>query len=474
MLNAPAPELMHGLEWINSAPTTLAALRGYVTVVAFWSAGSAYSHNLLEDLRQLQLKYAGALQVVAVHVPKFDAERDPQFVRKMCGRLGIGVRVAHDAAFVAWQHYGITAWPTAAVIDPAGILREFVVGDRQRDVLEKLVARLIADDGIQVFEGQAPPLKIVPPEPDKPLLFPSGICIGERILYIADTGHHAILECTHEGRVLRTIGGGPPDFMDGQGTAAAFRRPRGLALGRDAIYVCDTGNHALRRVRLTDGDVQTLAGNGRPGQPVDGAQGVGRSVALNQPWSVAVSEDRVFIALAGCNQIWAYDRAQNRLVHIAGSGALALVDGDGRESAFAQPSGLALVHALLYVSDSGASAVRSLQTASGKVQTLLGQGLFDFGDVVGSRSETRLQYPMALAKDPDTAYLWVLDSYNNCVRKLKLGGGEVTRFDIPHQLQCPSDMAVSSGALWIANTHAHEILRVGTVDGSVRRLPVGE
>jgi hypothetical protein len=472
MLNEPAPELVHGLEWINCAPTTLGALRGYVTIVAFWSAGSAYCQNLLDDLTQLQRRFAGALQVIAVHVPKFDAERDPQFVRKACNRLGVGVRVAHDPSFVAWQHYGINAWPTAAIVDTTGLLREYVVGDRQRDKLEKTVTKLIADSGLQVFEGQAPPLRGA--EPDTALSFPSGICVGERVLYIADTGHHQVLECTHEGRVMRKFGSHLADFMDGLGGAAAFRRPRGLAIGRDMVFVCDTGNHALRRIRLVDGDVQTLAGNGKPGQPIDGAIGVGRSVSLNQPWSLASAEDRIFISLAGCNQIWAYDRVNNKLVLVAGSGALALVDGDGRESAFAQPSGLALVHALLYVTDSGGSAVRSLQTGSGKVQTLVGQGLFDFGDVVGTRAEARLQYPLAIAKDPDTAHVWILDSYNNEVRKLKLGGGEVSRFAIQAKMMFPTAMAASSGALWIANTNGHEILRVDTSTGSARRLPIGE
>jgi thiol-disulfide isomerase/thioredoxin len=472
MLNAPAPELTQALEWINCAPVTLGALRGQVTLVAFWSAGSAYCENMLDDLRQLQVKFVGALQVIAIHVPKFEAERNPQFVRNACNRLGVGVRVAHDPAFVAWQHYGVTAWPTVAVIDRTGVLREVLVGDRQREALEKVVVNLIGGDGSQEFVGQPPPLRGA--GPDTPLAFPSGICASERVLYIADTGHHSVVECNHEGRLLRRIGSNTSGFMDGQGSATAFLRPRGLALGRDAVYVCDTGNHALRRIRIVDGDVQTLAGNGRPGQPVDGAAGAGRTVSLNQPWSVALSEDRAFITLAGCNQIWAFDRVQSRLVHVAGSGALALVDGDGRESAFAQPAGIALVHALLYVTDSGASAVRSLQIGSGKVQTLLGHGLFEFGDVIGSRADARLQYPLAIAKDPDTAHLWILDSYNNAIRKLKLGGGEVTRFDVSHKLEFPTAMALSGSSLWIANTNAHEILRVDTSNGSVRRLPIGE
>jgi len=472
MLNEPAPELAPGLEWINAPPTTLGAMRGYITIIAFWSAGSAYCQNMMEDLSQLQKKYAGALQVVAVHTPKFDAEHSAHLVRKTCNRLAVGVRVVHDPGFVAWQHYGITAWPTAVVVDPNGILREFVVGDRQREKIERLVAGLVEQHSLQVYEGQAHGLR--GNESETPLLFPSGICLNERVLFIADTGHHQIVECTHEGRQLRRFGSHMADFMDGMGSQGAFRRPTGIAVGRDALFVCDTGNHALRRVRLIDGDVQTLAGNGRAGQPMDGTTNVGRSVLLNQPWSVAVAEDRLYLGLAGCNQIWSFDRMHSRLNLVAGSGSLALVDGDGRESALAQPAGISLVHALLYVADSGASALRSVQTASAKVQTLVGQGLFEFGDAVGARAEARLQYPTAVAKDPDTAYVWILDSYNNAVRKLKLGGGEVAKFEIQHPLDCPLAMAATSGALWIANTNAHEVLRVDTSNGTVRRLPVGE
>ena len=473
MRNEPAPELPTSIEWINCAPAPLQTLRGYVTLIAFWSAGSAYCHNLLEDLRQLQQKFPGALQVIALHTPKFDAERNPQLLRKVCNQLGVGVRVAHDPDFVAWQHYGIAAWPTVVVVDAAGILREYVIGDRQRDALEALVVQLIGEGGKHSSDAQPPQLRQT--EPRMALLFPSGLCVTERLLYVADTGHHCILECTFDGRVMRRFGSGTADFMDGITAAASFRLPRGLSVTRDILYVADTGNHALRRIRLNDGDVLTVAGSGTPGQPVEGAvTGTGRALALNQPWDVAAAEDRVFIAMAGCNQIWAFDRIQNRFVLIAGSGALGVVDGDGRDSAFAHPAGLGLVHSLLYVVDAAGSAVRSLQISTGKVQTLIGSGLFDFGDTTGQRAETKLQYPLALAKDPDASYVWVLDSYNNAIKKLRLGGGEVLRFDIEHKLHRPSALAIGQGSLWIANTDAHEVLRIDAASGAVRRLPIGE
>ena len=132
------------------------------------------------------------------------------------------------------------------------------------------------------------------------------------------------------------------------------------------------------------------------------------------------------------------------------------------------------MHSLLYVADAAGSAVRSLQISTGKVQTLIGSGLFDFGDSTGQRAETQLQYPLALAKDPDASYVWILDSYNNAIKKLRLGGGEVLRFDIEHKLHRPSALAIGQGSLWVANTDAHEVLRIDAASGAVRRLPIGE
>lgn len=472
MLNTPAPELTPALEWINSDPITLRPLRGYVIVLGFWSAGSAYCRNLMDDLRTLQKKYAGALQTAAIHCPKFDAERDPKLVRKTCGRIGAGVRVAHDPGFVTWQHYGITAWPSAVVIDPDGRIHAVLAGDYQRDALDSIIRKLVEENGLALEENLYPPLN--PLDRDMPLSFPSGICVNEHLMYVADTGHHTVLECTHAGRVHRTIGSGAPEFNDGPGHVASFRFPRGISLVRDILFVADSGNNAFRRVRLVDGDILTLAGTSRVGQPAGGVLDPGRRVALNQPWAVAATEDRVYISLAGNNQIWMYDRMRNSLQHVAGSGELALADGEADQAAFAQPAGISLAHSMLYVVDSGASALRSVQTVGGKVQTLLGQGLFEFGNATGTRADTRMQYPLAVAKDPDTAHLWILDSYNNAVTKLKLGGNEVTRFEITAKLDCPSAVHIFGGSLWIANTNAHEILRVEMATGAARHIPVAE
>ena len=67
-----------------------------------------------------------------------------------------------------------------------------------------------------------------------------------------------------------------------------------------------------------------------------------------------------------------------------------------REAALAQPTGLCLYGRYLFFADSETSSIRLLDLKEYKVGTVVGQGLFDFGDVDGSAGDVRLQHPMAL------------------------------------------------------------------------------
>lgn len=297
--------------------------------------------------------------------------------------------------------------------------------------------------------------------------------MGENHLYVADTAHHRILECTHSGRVLREFGTGHGDLVDGAPEDAAFRSPRGLCLVRESLYVADTGNHALRRIRLLDGVVETLLGNGRAGAPREGS-GKASEMPLNQPWDLAGTLDRIYIAMAGSNQVWEYELGQARLKLTAGSGELGIADGPSRSAMFAQPASLALVQQTLYVADAASSAVRSIQLSQGQVQTLVGQGLYEFGEHDGQRREARLQYPLAIALDPSSPVLWIADAYNGSLRRLRLGGGDVSTHALPQSLEQPAALATGPGALFIANAGAHEVLRYDLGNGKLSRLPIGE
>ena len=108
------------------------------------------------------------------------------------------------------------------------------------------------------------------------------------------------------------------------------------------------------------------------------------------------------------------------------------------------------------------------------MQTLVGQGLYEFGEQDGHRREARLQLPLGIAIDPTSPQLWIADSYNGSLRRLRLGGGEMTTHPLPQPLVHPTALAAGAGSLWIANSGAHEVLRLDLASGKLTRLPIGE
>jgi len=469
-----APEFPQSLEWLNLAePLRMAQLRGKVCAMAFINAGSAWSQQRLAELAHLRARHGERLNVVAVHVPRFDHERDARRVAKRLARQKLDFPIVHDPDWTLWQQYGIEAWPTVVLIDGEGRIRERWIGDGQVRELDAAVTAL--NEAAVPRSRNAAPIEVRPMrEPLLPLRFPVGVAVNANYLYVADSGHHRILECDHGGRVLRQFGSGGPGFIDGPMELSAFNRPQGICLQRDMLYVADSGNHAVRRIQLRTGDIDTVCGAGRPGKPVGGVITDPRAVALDQPRAVAVSADAMYVATAGDNCIWAYDLGKQELRQLAGSGALGVVDGIGTHAQFAQPVGLATVQQMLYVCDGAGSAIRSTNVRSAQVTTLLGENAWNFGNADGARVEARLQQPQAIALDPDSPVLWIADSGNDALRTLRLGGGELATWQLPRPLHAPSGLAVADRVVWIADTDAHAVLRLDTQAGTLRHVPIGE
>lgn len=471
---AIAPEFPQSLEWLNlTEPLRMAQLRGKVCALAFVNAGSAWSLQRLGDLANLRSRHAERLNVVAVHVPRFESERDARRIAKRLHRQRLEFPVAHDADWTLWQQYGIEAWPTVVLIDGDGQIRERWVGDGQVRELDAAVTAL--GDGIVPRSRNVHPIELRRVrEPMLPLRFPVGLAVNAGYLYVADSGHHRILECDHGGRVLRQFGSGGPGFIDGPMELSAFNRPHGICLQRDTLYVADSGNHAVRRIQLRTGDVETMCGAGRPGEPVEGAITDPRAIALNQPRALSLTAGCMHIATAGDNRIWSYDLGKQEIRLLAGSGALGVVDGNGRQAAFAEPAGLASVQQVLYVCDEIGSAIRSVNARSGQVTTLLGEDAWKHGQSDGKRTDARLQQPQAIALDPDAPVLWIADSGNDALRMLRLGGGELSTFPLSQRLHAPSGLAVADRVVWIADTDAHAVLRLEIENGALRHVPIGE
>lgn len=469
-----APEFDASMAWINASPMTLAGLRGHPVVLLFWNAGSAHCHNALQTVGALASRFRESAGFIAVHVPKFDYERDGAVAWDVLQGEGVALPLVNDGDWAAWQHYTLSAWPTAVLLDAQGFIRERFVGDRAIEALQPALEAEIDANFLR-----APGLVEVPRLDTtgvrSALAAPGGLVANASRLYIADTGNHHILECTHDGRILRRIGTGNRDFVDGLADVAGFNAPRGLALLQDRLYVADTGNHAIRRINTRTGEVDTLVGTGRSGDPVAGVLRSPRDAALDRPWALAVAENNaLLVTLAASHQLWAIELGTLALRHVSGSGRFGEDEGAAGEATFAQPTGLALLGDRAYVIDAAASALREVKLADGSVRTLFGRGLFEFGLKDGGSRQAQMQYPTALAPLPNGQGVWIADTGNGVLRRWVARNQALTTVPLPSALHRPAALAAWQGQLWIADVGNHLVWRFDSDTGEMHRLPVGE
>lgn len=422
-----------GLTWFNvPSPLRLKDLRGRLVVLDFWTFCCVNCCHVHPTLRRLEESYPGEVTVIGVHSPKFDHERDPQVLAHALARYDITHPVVHDPDLRLWEEYCVRAWPTLVFISPDG----FVIGQMTGEPHPDLLVQGIGDMARQFFargELKPQPLAADPVrETGGALRFPGKIkpcpsAVGEKLWALADTGHHQIVVLDDDGGELVRYGTGTPGHRDG-GAEAAFNGPEGLACDADFIYVADTRNHAIRRIDRASGVTDTLAGIGFRGGILRQAE-PGSGAALASPWDLEVANGTVYVANAGSHQLLALDLTTRLVRPLAGSGAEAIVDGVGDHAALAQPSGVALAPdaTLLYFADSETSAIRRLCLVSGRVETLAGHGLFDFGHANGPLDQAKLQHPLGVATVDGRVY--VADSFNSAIRVIALDEGRIHDVD---------------------------------------------
>ena len=443
-------------------------------------------------MRKLERKYAGELVVIGVHSPKFPGERPTEALEQAVRRLAVGHPVVNDADFRVWQSYAVSAWPTLVFIDPTGKVFARHSGEFRLEEMDAVIGTLIAE-----FEARGlidrRPLSFTAADEnaaDRPLYFPGKVLAApERgALFVADTGHNRIRELDLEtGRLRRDFGCGEPGLVSASAELSRFNQPEGMALLGDFLFVADTENHAVRRIDLGSGWVETVAGMGYQGE-WGSRGGPARETALNSPWDVAACGQRLFVAMAGFHQIWEIDLAENVARPFAGSGRENILDGPRTAANFAQPSGLALDarRCVLYVADSEASGVRAIDLADGRVRTLVGEGLFEHGDRDGvGRQQVRLQHPLGVCFDPASGLVYVADSYNHKIKRLDPATTEVrTAFgdglpglvDGPaaaSRFSEPGGLSVAGRKLYAADTNNHAIRVCDLESGEVETLGVG-
>ncbi|GHE65776.1 hypothetical protein GCM10014715_19300 [Streptomyces spiralis] len=464
-----APELTGKGGWLNTGGKqyTLADLRGRIVVLDFWTFCCINCLHVLDELRELEEKHRDTVVVIGVHSPKFVHEAEHQAVVDAVERYGVEHPVLDDPELATWKQYAVRAWPTLVVIDPEGYVVAQHAGEGHAHAIERLVEELETEHEAKgtLRRGDGP---YVPPEPEpstlrfpgKALLLPSGN------LLVSDTTRHQLVELEADGEtVVRRVGQGTRGLTDGPADQARFQEPQGLALLPDGtVVVADTVNHTLRRFDPETGLTTTLAGTGHQWMQGEATSGPGREVKLSSPWDVAWWNGKVWIAMAGVHQLWAYDPAEDTVSVTAGTTNEGLVDGPGSEAWFAQPSGLAATSERLWLADSETSALRWVDL-DGDVHTAVGTGLFDFGHRDGAAGQALFQHPLGVTALPDGSVA-VSDTYNHALRRYDPATGEVTT--LATDLREPSDAVLVGDDIVVVESARHRLTRLRLPEDAVR------
>lgn len=446
--------------------------------------------HIIPDLHKLEEKYKNELVVIGVHSAKFQNEKDSKNIRQAILRYDVRHPVVNDANFNIWNAYSVNAWPTLVLISPEGKVLGQASGETKYDVLDKQIAAVL-----KPYESQSKlnktPIKFAlerDKEKKSELSFPGKIAAdpATKTLYISDSGHNRIAIADMTGHIAGVIGSGAQGFADGTFAVARFHHPQGIVLHNGSLYIADTENHAIRRADLQAHTVTTLAGDGHQMADSFSPQAqAAKTARLSSPWDLAIGhalgQDKLFIAMAGAHQIWCLDLKTNQISSIAGSGQEGIKDGPLKQSWLAQPSGLVVDGDKIYFVDSEVSAVRKAALGgTGNIDTIIGKGLFDFGDKDGSYPAARLQHPLGIFfKD---GLLYVADSYNHKIKvidpqkktaKTLIGTGQAGFAEGKQgELSEPAGLTIVGDTVYIADTNNHRIRTFNLVSRELKTLNI--
>lgn len=254
---------------------------------------------------------------------------------------------------------------------------------------------------------------------------PVGIAAdGAGNLYVADTANHTIRKVVISTREVTTVAGTPgtAGFMNSEFGYPMFNLPRGICVAGDHLYVADSGNHLVRRVNLTNGYVGLVAGlsnyvtnTGSPGT----SDSTGAAAGFKDPRGIASDGTYLYVTDTGNHTIRRILRTTGQVKTIAGMPQEGgYKDGVGFEARFNFPRGITVDGDYLYVADTGNNVFRRVNKYTGEVITFSGKtGQASF--TAGEREEARYNNVVSLTTAPHTPYLFFTDSVENAIGKIE-------------------------------------------------------
>lgn len=468
-----APNFTANTPWLNTQqPYNIADFKGHPVILDFWTLGCINCIHIQPDLKKLEQAYPN-LVIVGVHSAKFSGERTSEKILKASKRYDISHPIVNDSTMALWKAYGVRAWPTLVVITPDGKQVAKVEGEGHYQELDSLLGIITKAYANQPYYKTDKFAFAYKPDqnPTTGLNFAAKLLTDSatNTLYISDSNNNRIVATTPTGKIIFTVGTGTPGFADGTFATAQFKRPMGMALQGNLLYVADRENHAIRVIDLSKKTVKTLLGLGQ--QAPSRMKSIKQPGRLSSPWDLALLPNgNLGIAMAGFHQLWQYNFSTQTATQLAGSGREDIFDAPAAEAQLAQPTAMVSVGNAVYFIDAETSALRVLE--NDKVKTLVGKGLFTFGDKDGPATTALLQHPQGIAYL--NSKLYIADTYNDKIKVFDLKTNTLSTLKGLEntKLNNPADVKILGNTLYIADTDNSRILVYDLTKSTVSPLNI--
>jgi sugar lactone lactonase YvrE len=257
------------------------------------------------------------------------------------------------------------------------------------------------------------------------LEYPCGVHVqGIGDILIADYGNgQRIRKVDGATGVITTVAGSGPVSFHGDGAAAVNSRldmPHGVGTDKQGnLYIADRNNGRVRKVNRATGIIATVAGNGIQGFAGDGGMAVDAS--LNRPEDVYVdAAGHLYVADNSNNRIRKVDSATGGIATIAGNGVQGFSgDGGAATSASLYFSRGVFVDAAgdVYIADSGNNRIRKVDGATGVISSVAGDGSYTSVGDGGPATSAGLKTPYGVFGD-SAGNLFIVESSGHRVRRV--------------------------------------------------------
>ena len=242
-------------------------------------------------------------------------------------------------------------------------------------------------------------------------------------LFIVDMTNHAVRKIDMKTKVISTIAGtGKPGYNGDGGLAinAQFKQPHSIQFDPQGnLFVCDIGNHVIRKIDMKSGKISTFAGTGKPGPTPDGSPIEG--TPLNGPRSLDFdAQGNLWLATREGNQVFQFDLKTQKIYHKAGSGKKGFTgqSGPAKQALLNGPKGIAMdAQGNAWLVDSESSTIWRLNRDSETIELMVGTGQKGDGPD-GDPKQCKLARPHGIFVDTDGS-VFIGDSESHRVRVLR-------------------------------------------------------